>query len=426
MKVTGNPLTFLQLHQFGNPLIRILQLYLKLPSFVPIICGDRQQNHRDQTDQNERNLGNHDGILRHIFIIHRNHCRNEMNRIQRNESNPVMNISDKERNEEREIDISEDQRHGQGYQNLNGCPKIQPPALGYKRQHIAAEERQNHQGAKHHMNRGRRTKYEVKRENIKDDPYIRTKSCAPVENLVPFLQGRCPPDVRTIVFLVVYHKRGITALFPLYACSVGFDREAVKSEPVKEKAKKEEPVKSEAAKGEQKAESTKGVQMNTSMEIGGKHGVGVSASGQMDSTGVSTQAGTHVGGESYGLGVQGEAGVSGSHGLSFDTGAQLGGKYGLGVHADGHVGIKQGIGLNTEAQLGGDHGVGAYVNSQVGGGQGAGVSAGAHVGGDHGLGAHAGAQVGGGKGVSFKVGGNVGSHDGELGLNFGGSDKKKS
>ncbi|MGN7167605.1 hypothetical protein ACTHSJ_17255 [Paenibacillus cellulositrophicus] len=217
-----------------------------------------------------------------------------------------------------------------------------------------------------------------------------------------------------------------TAVKPEAAKEAPVKSEAAKSEPVKEKAKKEEPVKSEAAKGEQKAESTKGVQMNTSMEIGGKHGVGVSASGQMDSTGVSTQAGTHVGGESYGLGMQGEAGVSGSHGLNFDTGAQLGGKYGLGVHADGHVGIKQGIGLNTEAQLGGDHGIGAYVNSQVGGGQGAGVSAGAHVGGDHGLGAHAGAQVGGGKGVSFKVGGNVGSHDGELGLNFGGSDKKKS
>ncbi|WP_222125841.1 hypothetical protein, partial [Paenibacillus sp. Y412MC10] len=71
---------------------------------------------------------------------------------------------------------------------------------------------------------------------------------------------------------------------------------AVKSEGVKEKGKKEERVKREGVKGEEKGEWRKGIEMNTSMEVGGKDGVGVSGRGQMERTGVSTQGGRDVGG----------------------------------------------------------------------------------------------------------------------------------
>ena len=170
-----------------------------------------------------------------------------------------------------------------------------------------------------------------------------------------------------------------------------------------------------------------GVKMNTGIEVGGKHGAGFQAETQVDKHGISNQVSSHVGAETYGLNVQGEANLDDkTKGFQFETESKLGGKYGIQVQAEGHAGLKQGIGLNTAAQVGGQYGLGAHVKSQLGGGQGAAFSTGAQLGGDHGLGAHAGAQVGGGQGVSFKVGGNVGSHDGQVGFQVGGKEKKQS
>ncbi|MDR9852156.1 hypothetical protein RJP21_00915 [Paenibacillus sp. VCA1] len=187
---------------------------------------------------------------------------------------------------------------------------------------------------------------------------------------------------------------------------------------------KVENIKAENVKAEK---SQPGVKMNTAIEVGGKHGAGFQAETQVDKHGVSNQVASHVGAEQYGLNVQGGASLDGkTKGLQFETESKLGGKYGIQVHAEGHAGLQQGIGLNTEAQVLGDHGIGAHVKGQLGGGQGAAFSTGAQIGGDHGLGAHAGAQVGGGQGVSFNVGGNVGSHDGQVGFQLGGKEKKKA
>ncbi|GIP28522.1 hypothetical protein J23TS9_36520 [Paenibacillus sp. J23TS9] len=174
-------------------------------------------------------------------------------------------------------------------------------------------------------------------------------------------------------------------------------------------------------------ENHPGMKMNTGIEVGGKHGAGFQAATQLDKHGVSNQVSSHVGSEAYGLNMQGEANLNNTaKGFQFETGSQLGGKYGIQAHVEGHAGMQQGIGLNTEAQIGGEHGLGAHVKSQLGGGQGAEFSTGAQIGGDHGLGAHAGAQVGGGQGVSLKLGGNVGSHDGQVGINLGGKEKKQA
>jgi hypothetical protein len=184
-----------------------------------------------------------------------------------------------------------------------------------------------------------------------------------------------------------------------------------------------EQVEPEKAKPEK---SHTGVKMNTGIEVGGKHGAGFQAETQVDKHGISNQVSSHVGAEEYGLNVQGGANLDNkTKGFQFETESNLGGKYGIQVQAEGHAGLKQGIGLSTEAQIGGEHGLGAHVKGQLGGGQGAAFSTGAQIGGDHGLGAHAGAQVGGGQGVSFKVGGNVGSHDGQVGFQVGGKEKKQ-
>lgn len=199
-------------------------------------------------------------------------------------------------------------------------------------------------------------------------------------------------------------------------------------EPIMSENVKAENVKAENVKAEQvKAESQPGVKMNTGIEVGGKHGAGFQAETQVDKHGINNQISSHVGNENYGLNMQSEANLdSNTKGFQFETGGQLGGKYGIQAQVEGHAGLQDGIGINTNAQIGGQHGVGAHVKSQIGGGQGAEFHTGASVFGDHGLGAHAGAQIGGGQGVSFSIGGNVGSHDGQVGINLGGKDKKKA
>lgn len=196
-----------------------------------------------------------------------------------------------------------------------------------------------------------------------------------------------------------------------------------KPEDIKPENAKTENVKAENVK----AEGQPGLKMNTGIEVGGQHGAGFHAATQVDPHGISNQVSSHVGADSYGLNVQGEANLDQqAKGFQFETDSQLGGKYGIQAHVDGHAGLQQGIGLNTDAQIGGDHGIGAHMKGQLGGGQGAGFSTGASIGGHHGLGAHAGAQIGGGQGVSLQVGGNVGSHDGQVGINLGGKEKKQS
>jgi hypothetical protein len=207
--------------------------------------------------------------------------------------------------------------------------------------------------------------------------------------------------------------------------------ENVQAENAKVEHAKAENVKAENAKAEHakvehaKAESPP-VKVDTGIEIGGKHGAGFHTDTQVDKHGVTNHLSSHVGAEEYGLNVQSAANLdNNTKGFQFDTEGQLGGKYGVQAHVEGHAGLNQGIGLSTEAQVGGEYGIGAHMKSQLGGGQGAAFSTGAQILGDHGLGAHAGAQVGGGQGLSLTLGGNVGSHDGQVGINLGGKEKKE-
>lgn len=56
----------------------------------------------------------------------------------------MLDISDKKRQEQREIYIPEQQGHCDRDQNLNAGPEVDQPPLGNKRKHVTTKKNQNH------------------------------------------------------------------------------------------------------------------------------------------------------------------------------------------------------------------------------------------------------------------------------------------
>lgn len=94
--------------------------------------------------------------------------------------------------------------------------------------------------------------------------------------------------------------------------------------------------------------SGQGIKLNTGIEVGGKHGIGLNAGGNLALGSMGMYAGGHMGTPSYGIHAQGNT----------------------------HLDSSQGLGLNAEAQAFGNYGIAAQAKSQIGGGQVAGFHTG--------------------------------------------------
>ena len=126
---------------------------------------------------------------------------------------------------------------------------------------------------------------------------------------------------------------------------------------------------------------SKGLNFDTGGQLGGKYGLGGHADGHLSLSqgmGVNTEA--QIGGN-HGLGAH-VNGLIGGKKAEFSTGATLGGDHGLGVHAKAQMemGANQGASLNTKAQIGGDHGLGAHANAQFSGSNGINFKIGGNIG----------------------------------------------
>ncbi|OKQ00251.1 hypothetical protein [Paenibacillus sp. P46E] len=168
--------------------------------------------------------------------------------------------------------------------------------------------------------------------------------------------------------------------------------------------------------------SGQGIHVDTAGEVGGQHGIGLNAGGNVDYGGAGMHAGGHIGSPSYGIQAQGNTHLNNSQGLGLSAEAQALGKYGVAAQAKTQVGGGQGAGFHTGAQAGGTYGLSADAEGHLGFSQGAGLQTHLQLGGDNGLGAHAKAQLGGGQGAGLGVGGQVGKYNGQLGFKIGGKD----
>ncbi|MNC24401.1 hypothetical protein D3C75_724550 [compost metagenome] len=99
MQIPCYPLPLLHYDQLGDPLVGILQLPLQLVLVIAVVGCHGQQHYGDHAHQHERKLRNKDPVARNHFIVDRSNGRQQMNRIQREETCSFLNISDKKSNE---------------------------------------------------------------------------------------------------------------------------------------------------------------------------------------------------------------------------------------------------------------------------------------------------------------------------------------
>jgi hypothetical protein len=170
--------------------------------------------------------------------------------------------------------------------------------------------------------------------------------------------------------------------------------------------------------------SGQGIKLNTVGEVGGKHGIGLNAGGNLALGSMGMYAGGHMGTPSYGIHAQGNTHLDSSQGLGLNAEAQAFGKYGIAAQAKTQIGGGQEAGFHTGAQVGGEYGMSADAEGHLGFSQGAGLQTHLQLGGENGLGAQAQAQLGGGQGAGLGVAGQVGKYNGKLGFNIGGKDKE--
>ena len=89
-----------------------------------------------------------------------------------------------------------------------------------------------------------------------------------------------------------------------------------------------------------------GIKINIGGEVGGKHGIGIDAGGNVASDGAGLHAGGHVGTPSYGIHAKGSTLLNSSQGLELNAKGQALGKYGLAAEGKTHIGGDQGTGFH--------------------------------------------------------------------------------
>lgn len=167
-----------------------------------------------------------------------------------------------------------------------------------------------------------------------------------------------------------------------------------------------------------------GIHIDTGGEIGGKHGIGLHAGGNLAYSGADLQAGGHIGSPSYGIEAQGDSHLGNGQGLGVSAGAQAFGKYGVAAQGKAQLGGGQGADVHMGAQAGGDHGLDADAGAHLGLSQGAGFDSHVQLGGNKGVGAEAKAQFGGGEGAGIGVGGQLGKYKGQFSFKIGGKEQE--
>lgn len=167
-----------------------------------------------------------------------------------------------------------------------------------------------------------------------------------------------------------------------------------------------------------------GIHIDTGGEIGGKHGIGLHAGGNLDSSGADLQAGGHIGSPSYGIEAQGGSHLGNGQGLGVNAEAQAFGKYGVAAQGKAQLGGGQGADVHMGAQAGGGHGLDADAGAHLGLSQGAGFDSHVQLGGDKGIGAEAKAQLGGGQGAGINLGGQLGKYKGQVSFKIGGKQQE--
>ena len=154
-------------------------------------------------------------ILSHEAIVDRCERADKMNGVQRKKSDPILDIADKKRQEKGEIHIAEQQGHRDRDDNLHTRPKVDEPSFGNKGKHVANKEHNNHDDAEYNFVRGGGTEYEIKREDVKDNPHIRTKSRVFVKNMIPLLHGR-PPFILCLCKFIITDLNVLAGLFSIF------------------------------------------------------------------------------------------------------------------------------------------------------------------------------------------------------------------
>ncbi|WP_405109574.1 hypothetical protein MHH28_31625 [Paenibacillus sp. FSL K6-1217] len=167
-----------------------------------------------------------------------------------------------------------------------------------------------------------------------------------------------------------------------------------------------------------------GIHIDTGGEIGGKHGIGLHAGGNLAYSGANLKAGGHIGSSSYGIEAQGDSHLGGGQGLGANAEAQAFGKYGVAAQGKAQLGGGQGADVQMGAQAGGDHGLNADAGAHLGLSQGAGFDSHVQLGGKKGIGAEAKAQFGGGQGAGIGLGGQLGKYNGQFSFKIGGKHQE--
>lgn len=170
--------------------------------------------------------------------------------------------------------------------------------------------------------------------------------------------------------------------------------------------------------------SGNGIHIDTGGEIGGKHGIGLHAGGNLASSGADLKAGGHIGSPSYGIEAQGGSHLGNGQGLGVNAEAQAFGQYGVAAQGKAQLGGGQGADIHLGAQAGGGHGLDADAGAHLGLSQGAGFDSHVQLGGDKGIGAEAKAQFGGGEGAGIGLGGQLGKYKGQVSFKIGGKQQK--
>lgn len=166
------------------------------------------------------------------------------------------------------------------------------------------------------------------------------------------------------------------------------------------------------------------IHIDTGGEIGGKHGIGLHAGGNLAYSGADLKAGGHIGSPSYGIEAQGDSHLGGGQGLGANVEAQAFGKYGVAAQGKAQLGGGQGAEVQMGAQAGGDHGLNADAGAHLGLSQGAGLDSHVQLGGNKGIGAEAKAQFGGGEGAGIGLGGQLGKYNGQFSFKIGGKHQE--
>lgn len=217
MQIPCDPLPFLKLNQLRYSLIRILKLALELPLLISAVRIERKQNHDDQAYENEGKLGEKQRILSSKAIVDRNERTYDMNRVQGEETGSILNVSDKERQKNRKIDVAEQHRHRNRYDDLHTRPEVYEPSFGNEGQPITNKEQDDHNYAGYDLIGRGRPKNKIKRQNTENYPNVWAEACLFMKNLIPLVHG-LPPffyamQCLRLSFSSFYHIRLYKYLF---------------------------------------------------------------------------------------------------------------------------------------------------------------------------------------------------------------------